>query len=650
MNDYLTFLTSGIFPCGTLLLLPAAAGLGRLLYSPPATEEKNGSGRGFLLRFVLGLNLFYLISLILGVSGLMTGPLPGLLLFGTAAVELWHWLPWWRRNGNPPGAPPRHVIFWLLFIPAALFLAAPAITFPLGWDAHTYHLALPCRWHRDGFPAIYGDLPYSGFPGAAELLYWLLFRIDGIRGPGLLGWTAVMVTTFWLYDRIRSQAGTGTGLAAAVAFLAAPVTMMLLRETYVEPLLALNVLAAVELNAAATATTGNRRHYPLALGVLIGGAAALKLNGLLCGFAIVMWSGPQLISRRRQTAVAAATAMAVMLPFYLRPWLATGNPLFPFFATWFSSATALRYCSQYHYAMATAKFGVTGSGGLLAAPLLLAWAGNIFDGSYGWQLLLFLAGAFAIAGRKIVRHRPPAAFLAEAVLLLFYLGWFVTAQQARFLFPAFVLLILHVGKAGRRLTPRRRAWAALICGLLSLPQLPPPLEHSWKCWQYLGSKQIGLKDFIYTGTGPGYLTAADTMARITPPDAKILLLFDHRTLLYPRRVELGTPFFQPQLLTPPPPDASTLQRELATNGFTHLLLGLSPYHPDRLAQYAAAEQTVAEEIAQLAQSGRLQPIWQDEGFVLFRIVPSVPDRRSSCRHAVSNDRPERKFYLRMGDR
>ena len=64
----------------------------------------------------------------------------------------------------------------------------PALDWPEGWDELVYHAQLPQRWLRDGGMAVYGDLPYSGFPSLGEAVAWFVAPIEHVIAPRLILW------------------------------------------------------------------------------------------------------------------------------------------------------------------------------------------------------------------------------------------------------------------------------------------------------------------------------------------------------------------------------------------------------------------------------------------------------------------------------
>jgi hypothetical protein len=68
----------------------------------------------------------------------------------------------------------------------------------------------------------------------------------------------------------------------------------------------------------------------------------------------------------------------------------------------------------------------------------------------------------------------------------------------------------------------------------------------------------------------------------SPPDARLVLLFEHRTMYVPRPAEIATPFFQAGGFTPPEAfaDAECVIEALRRDGIRHVVMTRSPVGPD----------------------------------------------------------------------
>ena len=124
-------------------------------------------------------------------------------------------------------------------------------------------------------------------------------------------------------------------------FIASPLALSMMRSSYVEVFIMLNMLVALLV---LRETKASWRSICLC-GLLAGGAVAVKLTGI--GVAVIififLWSKYQksFVNKRFYLLLYFALGGIFMaLPFYLRPYLLTGNPFYPFLASWFGGGEA----------------------------------------------------------------------------------------------------------------------------------------------------------------------------------------------------------------------------------------------------------------------------------------------------------------------
>ncbi len=423
-----------------------------------------------LLRAVVGLNLLAWLGIMLGMSGALAADRTVWLVAGLclpAAME------GWLKRRDVARVPTvlrmlrRRPWFVALIAGATLLTLGPALAYPTGWDELVYHNVLPRRWRVDGWPAFYPDLPYSGFPSACEILFWLIAPLESVIAPRLLIWTCWIVGLAAMARLILRKLDGLTTAALVSAFAVCPTTLMASANCYVESFLLLNV--ATVLLALGVKYRSSRvslslgapevlRAPPLLLGILAGGSAAVKLTGLSVLLLPLLWYTGGWLEKRVRTrrtllgvAVFLVVAACVVVPFYARPGWTTGNPCYPYFAEWFSSSAAVNEMSRYHHDIGGAAYGLRSPVALPAGLVLLAFDSKLYDGSFGWQFLVFVGLAARTVvqtiGRRSVRGVAGWPALVFSVLYLF---WIATAQQARFALPAVMPLVWLASFGARR--------------------------------------------------------------------------------------------------------------------------------------------------------------------------------------------------------
>ena len=591
MTEYLAHLNGGIVPAMLVALAFAVAfagtGYGFLRIC--------GLGRGLLrgpsLWFVslaagFAVCAFYCAAVLMSLG---TGTFPCALCLFTVFVG-GGCLIRFRKELFPSFSVQERMPFALLIVLVPLIvLSIGAFQYPASWDECVYQLAVPRRWLADGRVLLYRDLPYSGFPMLPQFLYVPMMRFGGFAAVKLLiyGGTACFFASLTLLACGGVRRNLSGACIFAGSFLIAPLMVHVLISGYAEPLMGALLAAGLLLVDAALKAPGNRTDsvgFAAACGILAGAMAAIKLTGGFAGAALMLYI---LFRKRRGHArfilifVIAGALFAAL--FYQRPWIASGNPCYPYFGRFFGSPDAMT--SGFHYQLGKAKFA---DYSLVAIILFLPGLtfpalSRMFDGVYGLQLLLW-TGLVLVA----LWCRPKRLF--PAVLILSFLGfaWFASSPQARFLIPALAFLALAVrdafplvrGRAGRIFL-----WAAVAFSLFSFP---PAVYRSYGAnLRATASGGDGRRDVLYGRTGDGMLPAVDILRDRLADGGKCLLVLEERTLYFPRGCEIGTPFFQDKYFPGGKiPDADGLLKLLDGGGFSCLYVCLPDRNPDYLPQAA----------------------------------------------------------------
>jgi hypothetical protein len=374
------------------------------------------------------------------------------------------------------GRTPLSVAMQALVAFAMAAAAAGALAPPTAKDALQYHLALPKAFAAaGGLTDVPGNVANYFALGAEMhgLSAMLLGRLVSAEagevafGAVMFAFLPLLLAAVFGWAREAGASREWAWLAAAMVS-SAPTVVEVAGSGYVD--LALALYVALAIRALARWSDMPEPSGLVELCLLLACALAIKLTAgfvvLFCALVVLLRSraigSDGSMGHRRL--VAGLAAIALGSPWYLRTWVRTGSPVFPFFAHilpgrapgWDPERSAMLVGFNAHY-------GGVDKGALdyLLTPLLLSVAGHrevaaAYEGVLG---AAFLLGAVLVvwAFRRLGAPLRLVALAAGA----FFLWWLASAQVLRYLFPALPLLAVATAGAGAVLTASTRAGGML---------------------------------------------------------------------------------------------------------------------------------------------------------------------------------------------
>lgn len=396
----------------------------------------------------LGLALLAHLLLCLGFVGLL-GPWTLLLLtFLIHACGLRIW------SG---GLRPR--LAWVLAALAAILPMALLASYPpTAFDATMYHLPFARAFAESGGMPFLPDLRFPVFPQANEILFAAVMLFGGDVAAHGVQLFATLLIVGLLIAWGRGAWSPAAGWLAAAVFLGNPVVVHLAASAYIEPGLALFITAGIF--ALDRWRRGGGRGWLVLAAAFTATAADVKYLGLffltVAGLVVIVVGGRSrpAAARVRDTLLFSGVAAAFLAPWYLRIYIHTGNPLFPYLPRLFGSSVWTAKMSPDPGEMGFGQlvrlvrlpwdlvFERKSSGGqppfspvyLAALPLLAA--GAVRDSRVRFPLLI--AGAFGLVWTRL----PP---------------------DSRYLVTVLPLASLAVAGAAAPWLGRSRRWAAVLC-------------------------------------------------------------------------------------------------------------------------------------------------------------------------------------------
>lgn len=577
-----------------LLLVTAAVGYGRALFGLVVRSAPRRPLE-WIVSAALGLGLTAYAVLGLGLLGLLLRPVlagvvaGGILLLAVAVLPRLRA----RRPSLPRTPPLPAAALWAACAGLALLtlLESQRPVDGLDWDSLSYHLAAPKLYLVAGRITFIEYDSHTHFPFTLEMLYTLALALGG-DGPARMlhwacGWLAALAAAAWTAERNESGAPWAPPLAALV-FASAPVVLWEMGTAYIDLGAALFQSLSVYLVAdmVAPSAGGSRRGAPALAGILCGFALGTKMTALvhvvILGLLLLPWV---LRSGRGDRRAAFQAAAAVLLlaavtgaPWYLKSWLWTGNPVYPFLYSLFPGSYSWTPEAAAAYATEQASFGVgKRPQDLFMAPWNLTVHARHFYINYrslnGDRLgtlgpaVVCLLPALPWAGRP---DRAGRLLLAYAGLSL--ITWFGLSHQVRYLIPALPILAVALALGCTRLDrPVRRAALAVAgagCALGLQTHLPVAL----------GVLQPVLNPGLrqdYLRASLGGLFEAAEYANSLPGGSRIAFYQETRGYYFDRPYFWANPLQHNLIPYERLPSGTALLSELRRFGITHVLINYS---------------------------------------------------------------------------
>lgn len=605
--------------------------------------------------------LLYQLSTGLGGIAYLSAGLAGLRLYYTSTVQIliaigvliglgtvgWHW---GKRGWQQPNQVERIAVsfrrrsgdrLWQAIVLLTIAIALIGALAPeQEYDALWYHLGLPKIWLQQGYLV---DLPtdfISLYPMTWELIFGAGLAMGGQIGAKLLHFACLPLTALLVYQLTGRFVPRASPWLAVALFVTIPIVFWEATTTYIDLALALHVGLVIY----ALLRDENRRWQWLLLAALhLGFALATKHLALFVlaltaiGLALKLWwQERDLRSVILPVLVLCGLSLLLPLPWYVRSWLASGNPVFPeLFEIFGAPPDRWDAVTEAGLSNFLAEFGRPRT---LPNLLTLPWDMTVhaadYSGTLGPLLLLLLPALF-------LRRRLNSAIL----WLLAFVGLFLalwaspfSSFQMRFLVPITPFLAVLAATATAQLgtllnSLSHRGKRCLYAGLtilLSL-NLPPFIQFhegdrvQWQGWINHAMHQIPFAVVMGQQSQTDYLKKAvpsylawQYINTHLPANARILSFSsgDHfysdrdRIWSYAaivRSVMRSTTAEQA-------PKAFQLLRQL---GVSHILFDKRELNQDEIKKLVIAQPST------IAQKYILE--YEDDRFILYRIRGSATE-------------------------
>ncbi len=601
-----------------------------------------GDGLRVLMAAGLGLPLLGYATLALGLGGRLSGEALAVMLVAAGllgAAGGWREGPRYARLlGRVGRALVRSPQRWWYRLLAlwALTLVPQALAPPgfMDWDGLAEHLAMAKIWLHGGAIVPLWYEHHSQFPATVQMLYILGLAFGGPVAAKLFSTLFGVLSLAAVAWVARRHFGRETGAWALAVFAATPLVGWLSIVAYVDmPAVFYCVLG---LGFFLDWQREGRTSSAVWAGVCFGVGLAIKMQvlvfwGALLLVGIVRGRRVPASGRRAagQLAAYAAVALVIASPWYVKSWLITGNPVYPFaYGIFGGKQWSAEQARTYAYQQKSWGWGELPppevywnlpplerafSGPRRLDRLLLAPVGLTFlpekyvDAGFG-KLAAFLLAAIgplylALLPLLLWGRRPAAWSVVGWALLLVWGWWLMSAQYSRYFLPALAWLAPVAAGAASRAAAQgrwsRRALPVAIGTGLTLALLVNLVGAVSGLGVVLGAQSV--EAYLQGQPQPGLYAAIQLLNRATPAQARVISYGEPRLFYLDRDYLWGEPNYHRLLDYDRMKTAGDLLAAYRNLGITHVLVNRQ-FFPGG----TAANERIAQRLGEALATGELR--------------------------------------------
>ncbi len=523
--------------------------------------------------FAVAVGLWFLAVLTLLVGAVSIAKVP--YVFLTLACWL---LPAPRKFLRDVYVSTEHIDGWGKWMIACIALAAAlnfvgALAPPFEYDELEYHLGALADYQRAGHIVFLPHNFYSNMPQVTEMLYLLGKTTTSDIAAKLLHWLFGILSALAVYGVGQRLWSKAVGLTAAALFYCVPFVQYLGQTARID--LATTFFATLAFAAIVLWSEEDKREFVWLSALCAGAAAATKWPAVPV---VLLPVALMFVSRRKYPllGVFCLLAVAMVLPWLVKNWRLTGNPVYPLLSAWFPHL----HWNADQAIVLSEKHAPTFGWGAPWQFLGLLWKYSFTEP--GAVPLLLMTAPLVL----LVPRAEPAAKRLGWLFVGACVSWYCfTFRPWRFLFPAFGVAAVTAAFAMEKLGRDRMTRFAVRCsvGIVMAASLATlamndllDTESPQRATPQMNLVRYALGQFtrneFVARVGRGMLEPVIWMNENLPKDAKVLYVGEARAYYAGQPVLWSTAFDQ-HPLTAMSREAKTTDELLAAmraRGITHV--------------------------------------------------------------------------------
>jgi 4-amino-4-deoxy-L-arabinose transferase-like glycosyltransferase len=506
----------------------------------------------YLYSVTLGMGLLAYTAQLLGLFHILYTPLLWIILVLIVCISYQSYISlydglkgWWTRIREKKSIGLNPVLMLMSILIGLLWLLG-GLAPPFDYDSLHYHLAFPQIYLHNHAITFQPQNVFAQFPFNGEMLYVWGMGLGGYVLPAMLHAVSGLITAAFVYSIGNRLWGRTAGAAAALICM----TSLHLSRAAIKP--QIDIFAALFAIAALGCIfrwiSGKERSWLLFSGIFTGLALGTKYTALLLvlvplAIGVICSSFKERKGRPYifgNVMIFGGTALLVVLPWYIRNLVWTGNPFYPLAYGIFGgrgmNADLDKMIFSFHSSPLLKDLAGTGGGEAIWAAVWsdLAEIWRVPVTALKYNVIWLSPALFIFAPFGILCGKESRKYILWTVIfiLYYYIAWFaVTHHVIRFLFPVIPLLALLGGKSLNTLHVTRPVFRFGVAILVIITVFQTgsffSMVSASDSWTYISGKSD--RDGFLSRRLPDYYPMVKFINNNVPGHEKILQIGELRT-------------------------------------------------------------------------------------------------------------------------
>jgi len=491
-----------------------------------------------------------------------------------------------------------------------------ALTPPISKDGLIYHLVGPKLFIQNrGIRFISGNF-YTNFPFTIEMLFTMGMLLKGPILAKLIHCSFGLLTLGIIFQWTAQKASPSTGLFAAAIFYTLPLVAKLSTWAYID--LGLAFFITTMIIALLDWAESHHKGFLLLSGLFAGLAMGTKYTGIV--MVLIIMLGAILFLRRQNKAEDLGISVfrvffvgaVVALPWYLKNWILTGNPVYPFLYSLFGG----REWSEEMARLYALFLSFIGSGPGILDYLKIPWDICFLGGEGRPDFDGYIGPIFLLVPLLSMVARPKGVAIRIMLFfsLVYFVLWGIVIQQLRFLVPIFPVLAMVLALLIHK---NAKAWIGarlcilFFCVFTFAMNAYFYVDHFRRMAPHHYIAGLQSADQFLSSHLPSYQAITYINHHLTDRD-KVLFVFLRNGLYYCNRPYVYDPVFEANTFMDMIKASASARAALALfrqNGITHILINENYVGPIASLLGDREGARLFDLMALLPLEGRFQNYW-----------------------------------------